>query len=123
MKKLLFGLVCLGALYTMVFGEDYSIKTNDLKSFYNVKEKKCNAMPFNMKTNIINDLRNGTIIVDSKYTNDAGTTYIVVGEWANGQEYEMILTSNWNQCRFYEDLVIKKMDVYAKDYMNHSIKK
>lgn len=123
MKKLLFCLVCLGALSTMVFGEDYSIKTNDLKSFYNVKEKKCNAMPFNMKTNIINDLRNGTIIVDSKYTNDAGTTYIVVGEWANGQEYEMILTSNWNQCRFYEDLVIKKMDVYAKDYMNHSVKK
>ena len=119
----LLGFVGLMGLSSGLLAQDYDIKVSDLKSFYNVKDKKCDTLSFNMKTFIINDIRNGNLIVNEKYINDAGITYIIVGEWENGQGYEMVITSNLNQCRFYEDLIIKKMDVKANAYMNHSVKK
>ena len=111
------GFVGLMGLGSGLLAQDYDIKVSDLKSFYNVKDKKCDTLSFNTKTAIINDIRNGNLIVDEKYINDAGITYIIVGEWENGQGYEMVITSNWNRCRFYEDLIIKKMDVKAQAYM------
>ena len=96
---------------------DYDVKSGDIKNFYNFKEKKCDTLTFNDKANIIRDLRNGQLIIDEKYINDAGETYVVVGASNDDKEFEMIITSNYNQCRFYEDLVIKKLGVKAQAYM------
>jgi len=117
------GLVCLGLGTPNLLAENYNIKMEDIKNFYNFKDKKCDSLTFNDKTSIIKDLRNGYLIVNEKYKNDAGETFVIVGESEKGEEYEMILTSNYNQCRFYEDLVIKRLDVKAEAYMNKPVKK
>ena len=118
MKKIvlscMIGLIGFGGA---VLAGDYDVKSGDIKNFYNFKEKKCDTLTFNDKANIIRDLRNGQLIVDEKYINDAGETYVMVGAYNDGKEFEMIITSNYNQCRFYEDLVIKKLDVKAQAYM------
>lgn len=123
MKKVVLScLVGLG-LSVAACAADYEMRSGDVKNFYNFKDKKCDTLAFNEKADIIKDIRNGKLIIDNKYANDAGETYVVVGEWENGKEFEMILTSNYNECRFYEDLVIKKMDVKAAAYMDKSVKK
>lgn len=118
MKKIVLNcLVGFGCLVGSANAGEYDIKSGDIKNFYNFKQKKCDTLTFNNKANIIRDLRNGYMIVDEKYINEAGETFVIIGSYPDGSEFEMILTSNYNQCRFYEDLVIKKMDVNAKSYM------
>ena len=126
MKKIvlscIIGLIGFGGFGGAALAGDYDVKSGDIKNFYNFKEKKCDTLTFNDKANIIRDLRNGLLIIDEKYINDAGETYVVVGAYDNGKEYEMVITSSYNQCRFYEDLVIKKMDVKAVAYMDKPVK-
>lgn len=121
-RKLCLGLGLVGIAAINLIAEDYNIKSGDIKNFYNFKEKKCDTLLFSDKANIIKDIRNGYLIVDEHYRNDAGETYILTGAYDNGKEYEMVLTSSYNQCRFYEDLVIKKMDVKAIAYMDKPVK-
>ena len=126
MKKII-GKVCLGFILVglgaiNLIAGTYDIKSGDIKNFYNFKEKKCDTLLFNDKANIIKDIRDGNLIVDEHYVNDAGETYIITGAYDDGKEFEMVMTSSYNQCRFYEDLIIKKMDVKAAAYMDKPVK-
>lgn len=121
-KLVMVGLVLLGLVGTSLFAGDYDINTNNIQSFYNFKDKKCDTLTFKDKANTIRDIRNGYIIVNEKYTNDAGVTYILVGSDTNGKEFEMVFTSNYNQCRLYEDLILKKLDVKVENYINYPVK-
>lgn len=120
--KLCLGLGLVGIAAINLIAEDYNIKSGDIKNFYNFKEKKCDTLLFSDKANIIKDIRNGNLIIDEHYRNDAGETYIITGAYNDGKEFEMVITSSYNQCRFYEDLVIKKMDVKAIAYMDKPVK-
>ena len=121
MKKL--GLIGLGLIGLISIGTSNvmakDIIMSDMNYFWNVKDKKCEKAFFKDKAITMKDIERGDLIVDQKYDNDAGTVVMIAGEDSKTKEEFTITTfSNYQVCRFYEDLIIKKMDVKAKQYIN-----
>lgn len=93
------------------------LEFNDLTYHYNFGEKKCQKTTFNFKKIVWSDYNNGYIILDKKFVNDTGTFSRLIIE-IDGEEKELIATSSFGGCRFYEDLIVKDMDVKAIQYVN-----
>lgn len=118
MKKIL-GLLLVGCLSIGTIGavaEDSDIKADDLNYYWNFKEKKCSKMLFADKAAVIKDYKNKYLIANRDYINDAGRFMEFLGEYEDQSEFTMVIMSTYGECRFYEDLVIKNLDVKAIQY-------
>lgn len=93
------------------------INTADIPYRYNYTLKKCEAMDFQLRVQTVDMIRGKNSSVDEKFVNEAGTTWIV-SFLLDGKEYEAALMSTFGECRFYEDVVIKKLDVKDTQYKN-----
>lgn len=96
------------------------VGVDDLNWYWNFAQKKCTAASFKNKGDVIKDIRNGYLIVNKDFTNSAGRILELVGEDDRDKtEFNMIFTSTYGECRFYEDLVVKDMkNAEAKQYVN-----
>ena len=119
MKKI----VLLIALITGLFAGDtvvppnekYRLNTQDIAYQYDFKKKKCEAPNFSYKTTVINTVRAEEALITEKYINDAGVTYIINYEY-NGSEYRIALMDSYGECRLFEDIMIKGLDVKSASY-------
>jgi hypothetical protein len=66
---------------------------------------------------IINAVRADNAQITEKFVNEAGTTYQINYEY-KGDEYRIIVMNGYGECRFYQDLMIKDMNVEDKQYVN-----
>ena len=90
--------------------EHLKVNTSDIPYRYNYDLKKCEKSSFGLKSLIVDMLRRGEAIIDDKFVNDAGVSYAISYEYA-GREYEMSAMDSYGECRLYEDVVIKGIDV------------
>lgn len=98
--------------------EHLRINTNDIVYRYNYDLKKCVTTSFGYRTETIELLKNGKAIVDEKYVNDAGTSRLI-SYVMDGNEYQMAVMDTFGECRLFEDIMIKNMDVKdSKTYKN-----
>lgn len=103
--------VSLNAGVTIVpQNEHLKVNTSDIPYRYNYELKKCEKSTFGLKSLIVDMLRRGEAIIDDKFINDAGVAYAISYEYA-GREYEMSAMDSYGECRLYEDVVIKGLDV------------
>ena len=119
MKKLIKGLIGLIGLVGLVGLNNASatdLSTYDLDYHWNFAEKKCAPTPFENKKIILFGVRNGEMIIDQMFENDPGKMKTIIFEY-EGVEKELIMFNSFGMCRFYEDLVRKKMDVKAYQYV------
>jgi hypothetical protein len=112
MKKIIIGI--LVGFSCMVFAQDLS--TRHLEYYWNFKTKSCSKTPFENKRIVLNDIRNGYMLLDQHFKNDAGEILVLLME-DNGKEYETLTFTTFGACRLYEDLIFKNMDVKASQYV------
>lgn len=124
MKKLgVFGLLCFSASllfagYTVVpANEKLKINTNDIIWQYDFQKKKCVQPAFAYRQTVINAVRADNAQITEKFVNEAGTTYQINYEY-KGDEYRIMVMNGYGECRFYQDLMIKDMNVEDKQYVN-----
>lgn len=125
MKKLGLSLVGLlglvGNLYaghTIVpANEKFKINTNDMVWQYDFQKKKCVQPTFEDRQVIVNAVRADNAQITEKFINEAGTTYQINYEYKD-REYRIMVMDKYGECRFYQDLMIKDMNVEDKQYVN-----
>lgn len=129
MKKIVLGLLGLGLVSGSFAGntvvpanEKLKINTSDIIWQYNFSTKKCFQPPFENRQVIINAIRSENAQITEKYMNDAGNTYQINYVY-KGDEYRIMLMNTYGECRFYQDLMIKDMDVDSKNYVNLTLGK
>lgn len=97
--------------------EKYKINTSDMTWQYDFQAKKCIKPSFGDRQIFVNAIRAENAIITEKYINGAGVTYVVNYEH-KGEEYKIGLMNTYGECRLYQDIMIKGLDVKAKDYIN-----
>lgn len=121
MKKIIMSLALVGSLFagdTIVPpNEKYKINTTDIWYLYNFPAKKCEPTTFKERTEIIASVRSENAIITEKYINDAGTTYLINYEY-KGTEHRSALMNNYGECRLFEDIMIKGLDVKSANYVD-----
>lgn len=121
MKKILIALslsVALFAGHTVVpANEKLKINTSDMIWQYDFQQKKCFKPSFEDRQIIVNAIRAENAQITEKFVNEAGTTY-QINYMYKGDEYRIMLMNTYGECRFYQDLIIKDMDVKDKQYVN-----
>lgn len=124
MKKIILLVVAVMSLfagYTVVPpNEKYKINTSDIIWQYDFQKKKCVAPTFEDRQTIINAIRADNAQITEKFINEAGTSY-QINYMFKGDEYRIMLMSNYGECRFYQDLMIKDMNVEDKQYVNMKV--
>ena len=121
MKKLLLSSILTSAVFaghTIVpVNEKLKINTSDIIWQYNFQSKKCEQPSFQDRQVIINAIRADNAQITEKFMNDAGTTY-QINYMYNNDEYRIMLMNTFGECRFYQDLMIKDLNVEDKQYIN-----
>lgn len=103
--------------YTVVpANEKFKINTSDIIWQYNFQSKKCEQPTFQERQVIINAIRADNAQITEKFINDAGTTY-QINYMYNNDEYRIMLMNTFGECRFYQDLMIKDLNVEDKQYI------
>ena len=116
MKKFLISIgLVVGLCLSSFAGED--ISATDINYFWNFKDSKCDSTPFSLKKNLIYEVRDGTLILDKVYRNDAGKAIRLIGQNNDKSEYEIWLMSTYGECRYFDDLILKNKQVKDTDYM------
>lgn len=111
------GLGCgLGIFGVQNVAANDEVSVSDIAYFWNFADKKCSQSDFEFKRKVIYNIRNNFVIVDHVYTNDAGKMTRIIGQYEDKSEYEILLMSNYGECRFFEDLIINEKDVKAGAY-------
>ena len=127
MKKLIKGLLGATAIAAVAYcgetqispNEKYRINSGDIMFQYNYRTLKCERVPFDARSAFINILRNGASIIDEKYENMVGTTYLISFVDSRGTEKQAAVMDNYGECRLFQDVEIKKMkDVDFNKYIN-----
>ncbi len=120
MKKMFLTLSVIGCLFagdTVVPpNEKYKINTSDMWYLYNFPKKKCELSTFQEKADFINGIRAENVLITEKYINDAGVTYMLNYD-NKGTEFTIAVMNNYGECRLFEDVMVKGLDVKAKDYV------
>lgn len=115
MKKIIFSTLALGSLSYQVLAVEPTL--NDLNYVWLPKEKKCGKTTIQEKSFILKEIERGNLILDKKFERDNETILSFVGE-DSGVEYTIATMSSFGRCRFYEDLIIKKLQVDSNNYIN-----
>lgn len=120
MKKIFMSLALVGCMFagdTIVPpNEKYKINTADMWWLYNHPKKKCEATTFKERTDFVNNIRSENALITEKYVNDAGVIYKINYE-NRGEEFTIGVMNTYGACRLFEDIVIKGLDVKAKNYV------
>lgn len=120
MKKIVLLFVLITGLFagdTVVPpNEKYRISSADIFWQYDFQQKKCAKPTFSYKTAVINAVRAEDALITEKYMNDAGTTYLINYE-LDGVEYRIAMMDSYGQCRLFEDIMIKHLDVKSAKYI------
>ena len=115
MKKRIFSTLALGLLSSQLFAVEPTL--SDLNYVWLPKEKKCGKTTIQEKSYILKEIERGNLILDKKFEKDNETILSFVGE-NSGTEYTITTMSSFGRCRFYEDLIIKKLQVDSNNYIN-----
>lgn len=102
--------------------EKYKISTPDLMHQYDYQVKKCVPTTFEYRQTVVNAVRAENAIISEKYENRVGTTYLINYEF-KGDEYRIALMDSFGECRLFEDIMIKHLDVNPDNYKNLKLAK
>lgn len=116
MKKNIFSILSLGLLSSQLFAIEPTL--SDLNYVWIPKEKKCEKTTIQEKSYILKEIERGNLILDKKFEKDNETILSFVGESSDNTEYTITTMSSFGRCRFYEDLIIKKLPVDSNNYIN-----
>lgn len=97
--------------------EKFKLSTTDLMYQYDYQAKSCGPTTFEHRQIIVNEVRADNALISEKYENKAGTTYLINYEY-KGDEYRIALMDSFGECRLYEDIMIKHLDVKSDKYIN-----
>lgn len=121
MKKLLLVSLLISSIFagdTVVPpNEKYKLNTADITHQYDYQKKKCVTTTFSYKTAVINAVRAEEALITEKYVNDAGITYLINYE-IDKIEYRIALMDSYGECKLFEDVSIKGLDVKSINYKN-----
>lgn len=96
--------------------EKYKINTSDMTWQYDFQQKKCVQPDFSDRQVIVNAIRAENAQITEKFMNAAGTTY-QINYMYKGDEYRIMVMDKFGECRFYQDLMIKDMNVEDTQYV------
>ena len=102
--------------------EKFKINTPDLMFQYDYQGKKCGPTDFEFRQTVVNAVRAENAIISEKYENRVGTTYLINYEF-KGEEYRIALMDSFGECRLFEDILIKHLDVNPDNYKNLKLAK
>ena len=97
--------------------EKFKLSTTDLMYQYDYQAKKCKSTTFEYRQIIVNSVRADNALISEKYENKAGTAYLINYEY-KGDEYRIALMDSFGECKLYEDIMIKHLDVKSDSYIN-----
>ena len=120
MKKIL--IVCMLCFGLSVSADNNKLDFSNLNYVFDYSIDKCKAQEFKFKKFIFEEYNNGTIIVTNKIDALPGDIVIAAGEF-DGKEKTFTFASTYGACRLFEDVVMKKMKVDPKNYVNMKEKK
>ena len=95
---------------------------SDLNYVFDYGKNNCTTQEFKMKKFIFEEYRLGSWIVTNKIDALPGNIVNAVTE-LKGKEMNFVFASTYGACRLFEDVVIKKMKVDPKNYVNMKEKK
>ena len=120
MKKIL--IVCMLCFGLSASADNNKLDFSDLNYVFDYSIDKCKAQDFKFKKFIFEEYNNGTIIVTNKIDALPGDIVIAAADF-DGKEMTFTFASTYGACRLFEDVVMKKMKVDPKNYVNMKEKK
>ena len=106
MKKILLSLTALAALafagnVPVDKSDKFRVSTSDISYMYSTKQARCLPTNTEDRSQLVYALRNGGAVIDEKYINPMGTTYLISFLTTRGDEKQAILMNSYEECRTY----------------------